>query len=68
MNSLKHLQLFYSQVSKLAAVGGANDRDTTYRLMAKLMTNEVALLYSWAGLKGKLPFKELNLKDCVLGK
>jgi len=56
------------QVSILASVGGSGDKETTYRVMGKLMTETLANAFSYAGIRGKKSFSDLDLKTCVCGK
>ncbi|CAL8106939.1 unnamed protein product [Orchesella dallaii] len=56
----------HALIQRLASVGGDRPSDTTYRALTSLMTNTLALKYSYVGQKGKLPFASLvNIKHCL---
>ncbi|XP_035711634.1 uncharacterized protein LOC118437003 [Folsomia candida] len=50
-----------SLVFHLALGGGRKTPDSTYRVMAELMTNEIAAQFSYEGKKGKLSFCDFPL-------
>lgn len=41
----------------LKLIGGNNSKNITYNIMEKLMTNRVAILFSFLGRQKKLSFK-----------
>lgn len=49
-------------------MGGQSLPQAVRNILYKLLTNEVALLYSWDGAKKKAPLKKLLLARCILGK
>lgn len=49
-------------------IGGSSLDDATRRMMAFLMSHELALQYSLFGRHGKNNFRELRLFDVVYGK
>ncbi|XP_065306598.2 uncharacterized protein [Dermacentor albipictus] len=57
------LHLFQMMVRELAALGGRNVSLSTRRILEALMTQEVAVQYSWLAQKGK---KFLSLTTCDL--
>lgn len=52
---------------ELSRVGGLNVKDVTRRIMYKVFTNEVGILYSWEGAKKKKSFKNLAIASVILG-
>jgi len=42
---------------ELSRVGGLNVKEVTRRIMYKVFTNEVGMLYSWEGAKKRKPSK-----------
>jgi hypothetical protein len=51
----------------LAFVGGDDEKDTIWRIMAAVMGNELSRTYNWHGKKGKKAFKDLQLAKVVYG-
>ena len=43
-------------------------KETVWRIMAKLMTNQLAKQINWRGVNGKYGFEPLAIKDVVLSK
>jgi len=60
--------LFLFQVTYFGLAGGLTIKETVWRIMAKLMTNELAKQINWRGLNGKYGFQPLAIKDVVLSK
>ncbi|XP_065286323.1 uncharacterized protein [Dermacentor albipictus] len=52
-------------VRELAALGGRNVSLSTRRILEALMTQEVAVQYSWLGQKGKKKFLSLTTCDLI---
>jgi len=52
---------------ELSRVGGLNTKEVTRRIMYRVFTNEVGILYSWEGAKKKKPFKNLAIASVILG-
>jgi len=52
---------------ELSRVGGLNVKEVTRRIMYKIFTNEVGILYSWEGAKKKKVFKNLAIASVILG-
>lgn len=52
---------------ELSHVGGLNVKDITRRIMYRVFTNEVGILYSWEGAKKKKAFKNLAIASVILG-
>lgn len=49
-------------------VGGHSCAQHTRKYLYKILTDEVALHYSWDGAKAKQPFKNLRIGKALLGK
>jgi len=43
-------------------------KESVWRIMSKLMTNQLAKQINWRGLNGKYAFEQLAIKDVVLSK
>ncbi|EEC17924.1 zinc finger protein, putative [Ixodes scapularis] len=54
------------QAKELQSLQGSNVGSTTRKIMAYLMTDEVASLFSWLGRKGKAKFCELNMASAIV--
>lgn len=52
---------------ELSRIGGLNVKEVTKRIMYRVFTNEVGILYSWEGAKKKQPFKNLKIASVILG-
>lgn len=52
---------------ELSRVGGLNVKDVTRRIMYRVFTNKVGMLYSWEGAKKKKCFKNLAIASVILG-
>jgi len=48
-------------------VGGKNEEDTVERVLSASVSNELARLFNWNGMKGKRAFKKLELAKVVFG-
>lgn len=60
-------KVFCSQlVNTLKGIGGNDLYSITTSILKRLLTNEVAEFFSWAGQKKKLPFKDLSIFRIVL--
>uniref|UniRef100_A0A3Q3JNL4 DUF4806 domain-containing protein n=1 Tax=Monopterus albus TaxID=43700 RepID=A0A3Q3JNL4_MONAL len=53
-------------VTYFGLAGGLTIKETVWRIMAKLMTNQLAKQINWRGVHGKYGFEQLVLKDVVL--
>lgn len=56
------------KVAMVGEIGGTTLDDTTRRIMAFLMSHELALQYNLFGRHGKYKFRDLRLFDVVFGK
>ncbi|KYN11274.1 hypothetical protein ALC57_16580 [Trachymyrmex cornetzi] len=54
-------------IVELSRIGGLNVKEITRRIMYRIFTNEVGMLYSWEGTKKKKPFKNLSIASVILG-
>jgi len=52
---------------ELSRVEGLNVKEVTRRIMYKVFTNEVGILYSWEGAKKKKACKNLAITSVILG-
>lgn len=50
--------VFFFQVTYLSFVGGSKVPIIIRRILEKLFTNKLALLYNWTGKNDKLPLKK----------
>lgn len=58
----------YTQIAMVGEIGGTSLDDATRRMMAFLMSNELALQFNLFGRHGKNKFRELRLFDVIYGK
>uniref|UniRef100_A0A1Y1LZX5 DUF4806 domain-containing protein n=2 Tax=Photinus pyralis TaxID=7054 RepID=A0A1Y1LZX5_PHOPY len=65
--SLEDEDNFKNAVMELSRVGGSNTYSFVSRTLALLITNELAITYSWLGRKGKKVFKTLKVASLVIG-
>ncbi|KAK4886188.1 hypothetical protein RN001_002459 [Aquatica leii] len=63
LNIEDDMQLLVEQISK---IGGTNIYNFVKRVLSTLITNEMALKYSWLGRKGKKAFSKLNMAKLVI--
>ncbi|XP_063232477.1 uncharacterized protein LOC134536615 [Bacillus rossius redtenbacheri] len=63
---LQNPSYFDSVVFYLKTLGGVNITDVTFSVMKKILSNEVAMEYSYFGFKGKKTFKNLKLSEVVI--
>ncbi|TRY58333.1 hypothetical protein DNTS_031777 [Danionella cerebrum] len=61
-------QVDYRQklINYFGLAGGTNVKETVWRIMSKLMTNQLARQINWRGVNGKYGFEQLVIKDIVL--
>ena len=59
---------FVFQITLLGVAGGLTVKETVWRVMARLMTNQLAKLMNWRGINGKCGFESLAIHDVVLSK
>ena len=59
--------LFYCQISYLGIVGGRSEEDTVERVLSATISNDLARMFNWNGLKGKRCFRKLQLTKVVFG-
>ena len=52
----------------LAEYGGQTLKETVWRIMKEVMTNQLALKFNWCGTKGKAAFKDLRLSNVLFSK
>lgn len=53
---------------ELARIGGVNERAVTLNLLRAMFSYEVAMTYSWYGLKGNKRLKEMETGKIIVGK
>ncbi|KAF5307215.1 hypothetical protein FQR65_LT00731 [Abscondita terminalis] len=53
------------EVKELSRIGGTDTSEMVKRLMYKMFTNEVGVLFSWDGAKRKLQFKKLKIANVI---
>lgn len=58
----------FVQVQELVKLGGKDARTATRRMLAYLLDDQLASLFSWFGRKGKLSFSTLKISSSVTGK
>ena len=63
---LKDENNFQDAVNEFAKYGGSNSYDFTKRVLSSIVTNDVALQYSWLGRQAKQPFFKLKLAQVVI--
>lgn len=63
--SLEDEAIFSAMVKILGQIGGTNVASTTRRIFKKLVADEVAVLYSWTGRKGKKRAEKLKVISLV---
>lgn len=56
------------QVSDIAKIGGSNNYNFVKRALSSLISDEIALKYSWYGRKGKKIFKYLTTSKLIIRK
>ena len=56
------------QGTALCQIGGDCVKNITRNVLSQLLCNEIAAGFSWAGVRGKKGFKDLNLTKLVRGK
>ncbi|VEN40693.1 unnamed protein product, partial [Callosobruchus maculatus] len=54
-------------ISKLKRLGGSDYKDCIKRMLKKIMTDNVMMLFSFSGHKGKMPFCGSKICDALLG-
>jgi len=55
-------------MKQLRGEGGTNVEDTTRNMLRRVMKDQVASLYNWAGRGEKLAFKETRTCQVIIGK
>ena len=55
-------------VITLGLAGGADAKDTVWRILKQAIKNDLAKNISWRGMNGKISFENLHLKAVVMGK
>ncbi|XP_076243436.1 uncharacterized protein LOC143184823 isoform X2 [Calliopsis andreniformis] len=63
---LSNQEDFEDGVNELSKVGGSNTYQFVKRVLMSLMTNDLALKYSWLGRKGKKEFYNLRTASLVI--
>jgi hypothetical protein len=58
----------YVQIRVLSALGGTTVRSNITAIMSKLLSKELAMMFSYLGKKGKRRFSDLSLRDIVICK
>ncbi|XP_041654140.1 uncharacterized protein LOC121516795 [Cheilinus undulatus] len=64
---LSDLEFMSGVVAMVGEIGGSSIDDATRRMMAFIMSPDLALQYNLFGRHGKKPFRELRLFDLVYG-
>ncbi|KAL1446263.1 hypothetical protein MTO96_044634, partial [Rhipicephalus appendiculatus] len=64
-NLSKSTQLRSTLIKELSSLGGYNASSATRRFLEAIMTQEVAVHYSWLGRKGKRAFSTLPICDIM---
>ena len=59
--------VLFSQVSYLGVVGGKSEEDTVERVLNASISNGLARMFNWNGVKGKKAFKSLELCKVLFG-
>ncbi|XP_076293883.1 uncharacterized protein LOC143215555 [Lasioglossum baleicum] len=57
---------FYDAVEEVYRIGGSHCYEFVKRTLATLLTDELALSYSWLGRKGKKPFRNTNIANLII--
>jgi len=52
----------------LSFLGGKDHHDVISYMMKHILTNKLAMEYSWAGAKLKNAFKNLRITICIISK
>lgn len=65
-NSATNVEYKQKLITVLGLAGGLTVKDTVWRVMAKVMTNQLAKMINWRGVNGKSAFEPLGIKDVVL--
>ncbi|XP_067206773.1 uncharacterized protein [Linepithema humile] len=65
-NKLEDNEFFESIVHTLKGLGGVDVHSCTINILKKLMSNSLAEMYSFAGMKKKKAFQELTLYKIIL--
>lgn len=55
------------QTKQLSLLGGKDEHDRISYMMKHIVTNTLAVQYSWAGAKMKIAFKNLRITKCIIG-
>ncbi|KAM0734810.1 hypothetical protein ACS0PU_011629 [Formica fusca] len=63
---LQESQFKNTVVNTLKLVGGSTMHIMTTNILKKIMVNTVAVKFSWAGMKGKLIFKDLIIAKIIM--
>ncbi|XP_028254481.1 uncharacterized protein LOC114453560 [Parambassis ranga] len=53
-------------INYLGAIGGADVKDTTWRVLKKLISNTLAKSLNWRGVNGKTSVAGLNLREVII--
>lgn len=59
---------FFFQVHQLVGLGGSAAAPATRRILEAIMSQRVAVRYSWLGQKGKKKFSVLNVASLIISK
>ena len=63
---LKEKNNFQDAVNEFAKFGGSDPYEFIKRVLSSILTNDVALMYSWLGRQAKQPFNKLKLAEVVI--
>lgn len=64
---LSKLFFFTLQVKSLKGIGGHSMTHAVANILKRVMSNNLAEMYSWAGAKQNMAFKKLKFSKAVLG-
>lgn len=55
-------------MNKLEKIDGSSVKNFNQRALQRLISNNLAEMYSWFGRRGKKAFYKLKLADLIIGK
>ncbi|KAK7930645.1 hypothetical protein WMY93_007040 [Mugilogobius chulae] len=53
-------------IKHLSLIGGMDARDAVFRMMKRVLSNNLATKSNWRGMNGKCPFASLQLKEVII--
>ncbi|CAH2012318.1 unnamed protein product [Acanthoscelides obtectus] len=66
-NYLADTSNFNNAVAELVKIGGIKSYDFVARVAKLILSNELAMKYSWLGRKGKRKFSNMKIADLLIG-